>query len=338
MFNSYKIKYILLIILIMGVFIMSSNFFGNMTKNIIDHIKYRGTLVTGEITADNEDDTYDVKINNASSAYKNVETVSYGAMFSVGEIVVIGYEYGNKESPKILGSAKKIPQEPKQVEVSYSGGGEDGSGEGGGKQTETVTIYSSSADGGVSIQRDEIETYLAIHDSSNGDTVDNSSDHIVIGQVYFDSNPPAGEMVYFIGRSFLYFDTSIIPSNANIISVKLYIYCFLDNSDTDFYIVLQDGQPNYPHSSLVLADYNKNNYKNNGGQITTSGIAINNYTIIPFNSNGKNWVNKDGITKFCLRSSRDIASIQPTGLESIRIYTLEKGEGYKPKLTITYEI
>lgn len=97
------------------------NFHNKMTINIIDQIKYRETYVTGEIVADNGDGTYDVKIDNASSAYKNVETRDYDAIFSIGEIVDIGYEYGCKESPKILGHSKKISQEPKQVEVDYSG-------------------------------------------------------------------------------------------------------------------------------------------------------------------------------------------------------------------------
>ncbi|MBA7573837.1 hypothetical protein ES708_15635 [subsurface metagenome] len=91
---------------------------GSIDKDIDEDIEIR----TGEITADNGDGTYDVKIANADSAYPNVETLEYGATFSISEIVIIGFEYGCKESPKILGSAKKIAQEPLIVEVDYSGG------------------------------------------------------------------------------------------------------------------------------------------------------------------------------------------------------------------------
>ena len=99
-----------------------SKFIESIIKNANEQIKYKNTITNGEITVDNGDGTYDVKIANASSAIPNVETVLYGESFSVGEIVVIGFEYGCKEAPKILGHAKKIKQEPKQVEVDYSGG------------------------------------------------------------------------------------------------------------------------------------------------------------------------------------------------------------------------
>lgn len=99
-----------------------SNFINDIIKNANDLIKYKNTVTTGEITVDNGDGTYDVKIANASSAYPNVETVLYGEVFSIGEIVDIIFEYGCKEAPKIIGHAKKIKQEPKIVEVDYSGG------------------------------------------------------------------------------------------------------------------------------------------------------------------------------------------------------------------------
>ena len=99
-----------------------SNFIKDIIKNANEQIKYKNTVTTGEITVDNGDGTYDVKITNASSAYPNVETINYDAVFSVGEIVDIIFEQGCKESPKIIGHSKKIKQEPKQVEVDYSGG------------------------------------------------------------------------------------------------------------------------------------------------------------------------------------------------------------------------
>jgi hypothetical protein len=89
-------------------------------KNISDHIKYRNTVMTGEVTAVNSDGTYDVKIAQASSAYPDVEALDYNANFSVGEIVDIAFEYGNRELPKIMGTAKKIAQEPSVVEVDYT--------------------------------------------------------------------------------------------------------------------------------------------------------------------------------------------------------------------------
>ena len=98
-----------------------SDFVNDIIKNSVNQIKYRNTIVNGEITAANSDGTYDVKIANANSAYPSVETILYNETFSIGEIVDIAFEYGNKEAPKIIGHSKKIAQSPVVVEVDYSG-------------------------------------------------------------------------------------------------------------------------------------------------------------------------------------------------------------------------
>ena len=100
-----------------------SNFIDDIIKNANDQIKYKETVVTGEVTVDNGDGTYDVKIANAPTAYPSVETATYGDTFAVGEIAIITFEYGNKEMPRLWGHAKKIKQNPVQVEVDYSSGG-----------------------------------------------------------------------------------------------------------------------------------------------------------------------------------------------------------------------
>ena len=80
----------------------------------------------------------------------------------------------------------------------------------------------------------------------------------------------------------------------------------------EFDIIIQNGQPNYPHSSLESEDYNKNNYNGNGGRLNSSIFVNNNYNDIYFNSNGLNWINTKGITKLCLRTDRDINGIPPS--------------------------
>jgi len=119
-----------------------SNFINDLIKNSNDQIKYKNTVTTGEITKDNGDGTYAVKINNADEAIPVVDTLHYDAIFSVGEIVTIGNENSCKESPKILGHAKKLKQEPIEVEVDYTGGGSgsDG-GSGSGARVETIHAY-----------------------------------------------------------------------------------------------------------------------------------------------------------------------------------------------------
>jgi len=327
MSNFYKIKYILLLIFIVGVFIMP-NFFKGITKNIIDQIKYRETYVTGEITTDNGDGTYDVKINNASDAYKNVETRDYDAIFSIGEVVDIGYEYGNKESPKILGSSKKIPQEPKQVEVDYSGGCA-----GGGIQTITVTITGDLADG---VLNKSDANYATCHNATIADLdPEQDPEHLAIGQVF-------SAAMYSINRAGIIFNIGDIPLNANIISAVIKLSCDTGGKamvGTNFDIVIQDGQPTYPHKPMIKEDYNKNFYHNNGGSINTADVVEESYdNDITLNPNGIAWINKGDWTKFILRSNREIAGIVPTGAEGIEFLAANYHENTKPKLVITYTI
>lgn len=141
-----------------------------------------------------------------------------------------------------------------------------------------------------------------------------------------------------IYRTFLYFNTPI-PSNATITNAILSLYVSSKDIDEgNFDIVVQNGQPIYPHLTLSLADFNCDYYKNNGGSINTADITESQYNTITLNSNGKAWINKGGTTKLCLRSSRDIAGTVPTGAEQVIIYASEKGGDYRPKLTITYTI
>ena len=310
-----------------------SNFIDDIIKNANDQIKYKETVVTGEVTTDNGDGTYDVKIANSSIAYPKVSTATYGDLFFVGEIAIITFEYGNKEMPRLWGHAKKIKQTPKPVEVDYSGE------TGGGVQEETVTVYGDTEDGyltGSKTGDGLLADYNEAHDQATADSRDISSDDIKVGQGY--SGSPFASQFY---RAALYFDGASIPANAIITSATLSIYVTTKrNVPNNFNIVIQDGQPSYPSSTLALSNYLYSHWRNNGGQINTASITINQYSVITLNSNGMAWINKGGTTKFCIRSSEDIASlyIAPDFLDYIIFYSADKGGDYRPKLTITYTI
>ncbi|MFA5761864.1 MAG: hypothetical protein WC877_08940, partial [Dehalococcoidales bacterium] len=303
----------------------------------------------------------------AGSAYPNIETLDYNANFSVGEIVDIAFEYGNRELPKIMGTAKKIAQDPIDVETDYS------SGTGGGLQTETVTISATNTLSGYFDARlDTSLGYNTIHNSVDGSDLtyfqyrENYGD-ITIGQIVAISGPYGDgyRATYYIYRSLLFFDTSNIPENATITSVKMSLYCTDKDTiiiyhhstspyhtyedGTDFNVIIQDGQPNYPHNPVINSDYDCSKYSNNGGQKATSDFTLDAYNDITLNSNGKAWINKGGITKLILRTSNDIAGTAPS-------YTLDKNDidncisgrsdidfdlgdcNNLPYLTITYEI
>jgi hypothetical protein len=84
---------------------------------------------------------------------------------------------------------------------------------------------------------------------------------------------------------------------------------------------------------MQTGDYNMNDYSGNGGTLTTGGLhnGYNNMSLTQLN-----WITKNGTTKLCLRSSRDINGNTPTGNEYVNMYANEQGSGYQPKLVINY--
>jgi hypothetical protein len=135
-----------------------------------------------------------------------------------------------------------------------------------------------------------------------------------------------------IYRLALPFDTSSIPSNAVIDSATLTIGILADSSSTNFDIVVTNGQPDYPHSPPVVADYNKANYSGDGGSINTSGIS--DPFVLSLNATGLSWITKGGTTKLLLRSSLDVAGTEPT--EDVDEFISFKLTSPVPKLTVTY--
>jgi hypothetical protein len=170
--------------------------------------------------------------------------------------------------------------------------------------------------------------YSTVQSASSG-TVDNSGTYITIGQRYISLTPG----IYYIYRGFVFFNTSALPSNAYLDNATLSIYKKDDYSTTDFDITIQNGQPTYPHNPMQTGDYNKNYYSGNGGSLNTSRFTSG-YNAIKMNN--LNWINKTGITKLCLRSSRDINAKTPTGAEYVNVHSNEFLGMCPPKLVINY--
>jgi hypothetical protein len=161
-----------------------------------------------------------------------------------------------------------------------------------------------------------------------------SSSYLYIGQRKTADAQP----VYYIYRGFVFFNTSSLPSNAYIDNATVSLYKNSDYSNTDFDITIQNGQPTYPHDPLISGDYDKTHYSGNGGSLNTTGFSSG-YNDI--NMTNYSWLTKEGMTKLCLRSSRDINGKAPSGLLGSNEYVIVRsanwpGKGYDPKLVITY--
>jgi hypothetical protein len=172
-------------------------------------------------------------------------------------------------------------------------------------------------------------TYSTIWGASSG-TVDSSSTYLALGQKSAGGFPN----IYYIYRGFVLFNTSTIPTNAYIDNATLSLYKKDDYSTTDFSITIQNGQPTYPHNPLQTGDYAKGYYSGNGGSLNTINFVNgrNNITLT-----NHSWLNTTGITKLCLRSSRDISETTPSGSEYVNVYSSNTPSGdYVPKLIIAY--
>lgn len=143
------------------------------------------------------------------------------------------------------------------------------------------------------------------------------------------------EVIYGVFRGTLFFDTSSLPDDATITSATLSLYGYSNTSQTDFNITVVNGSVlNEPLESTDYGDLRSQTVS--GGAFDTAGFSTSGYNDIPLNETGMGWISKMGITKFGLRSSRDITSTAPTASELVEIWTSEKGAGYQPKFVVTY--
>lgn len=86
---------------------------------MIGHIKYRNTVVAGEVTVVHNNGTYDVKLAGEDSAYPNIPTIFINPDFGIGEMVGVAFEGGLMEMPKIIGGAKKVAQTTNSITYNY---------------------------------------------------------------------------------------------------------------------------------------------------------------------------------------------------------------------------
>lgn len=164
------------------------------------------------------------------------------------------------------------------------------------------------------------------------------------GFISYDYVLPVGQRIisgsFFIYRSYIFFDTSALPANIQITSAVLSLYVDTDFTDIDFNVTICNAPPTYPHMPLQSIDYHYNFYSVTGGNESTSTAPLGGYWNVTFSANGLNWIQKSGVTKLCLMSSRDINRDVPSGypFEEIRFYSADMGVDYAPKLYVTYTV
>lgn len=185
------------------------------------------------------------------------------------------------------------------------------------------TFYATDSDGWL---RGSHQNYATAHNKDVADYRDDGGDDVFVGQLLYYG--------YNIYRAGLFFNTSSLPNNADIIDATLSLYGTADVSITNFYVTVVKGAD--LDDPLVSADYGDLlDETESRGRIYTSQWTVGGYNDIQLNLKGRLEISQTGITKFGLRSSRDIDAVAP-GAEFV---SLSSSEGTAPaKLTVTYEV
>lgn len=196
----------------------------------------------------------------------------------------------------------------------------------------TDTFYSESADG--FIESSHATTYSTARSSSGTKVAPATEVYLQVGQNLI------GGFGYYLYETFLSFDTSTIPDSAIISTVTLSLHggSYSDQSTTDFTI---EARTYDWGASLTTADWIAGADLASNTLLasrSTSGWSTSAYN--DFTENGSNFVsaiNKTGITRIVICSSRTKDGTAPTGAEYVNFAANETtGTTKDPKLSVTY--
>lgn len=187
----------------------------------------------------------------------------------------------------------------------------------------------------------------ASHDTAFGTPTEGLADSsaLYLGQKFDDPT-------YYCYRTYLKFDTSVIPADSTIDQVNLRMTCYAKNTDDgdfDVEIIKQDWSAFEGLSTLVSTDLNTV-YDDCMGGDTDTAIWKNTADVtagVTYDSGDLStaWVNpgENASTYYSLISSEDLAKSAPTGEEYIQLYSqdyvgtgTEGIDNYRPKLVVKY--
>ncbi|MEW5868517.1 MAG: hypothetical protein AB1894_04525 [Chloroflexota bacterium] len=185
------------------------------------------------------------------------------------------------------------------------------------------TIYGQTTDG--EVLNLNCSDWLTCRNASSGNARWQDMTVGTVGAGFSSSNS-----TYLVERVFLFFDTSIIPSNANISSATLHLHSgqFL-NGNNKIHMV-----PSTALIPLSISDFSRFSFIS-GGAVTP--ISPNAWMTVNFNSTALGWIVKNGLTKLALLNDLDLYNITPTSSNDVLV-GLGEDSLYKPYLTIIYTL
>ncbi len=182
-------------------------------------------------------------------------------------------------------------------------------------ETKTVTITADPFDGEVINQ--SCSSWNDCWSSLSGNLAWDNLEYSTIGAGLYGSE-------YSIKRTFLFFDSSVIPIGSTIKSVTLSLYAgAFQNGNTTFWVV-----PSQASIPLTTSSFSQISW--------IGGIQ----SIIPANTWGtisllSDWITQGGMTKLALIHNNDYNNLIPTGPADL-VVALSENFAYRPILTITY--
>ena len=195
----------------------------------------------------------------------------------------------------------------------------------------TVKAKASS----VTLSKTLASSYADTHDAASG-TVDTSAAQIRVGQ-YYNSG---GVLKWAVIRGALLFDapTAGLPSDAVISSAQISLYgeVIRNTQSLAFNIVVVSGAD--LADPVVATDYGDLlDDTVSRGLIAVGDVVTGAYNDITLDATGISEISKTGITKFALRSSRDISSTAPASAHDLEEVAFTWAPpGLEPLLVITY--
>jgi len=182
-------------------------------------------------------------------------------------------------------------------------------------------------------------TWDTLHDATSGDEAqDEAADGAFI---YYSSHADADKWKY-MRRGFFLFDTSALPDDALILVATLSIYGgAVDTSPWNALVKIYASSP-ANNDDLILDDFDAvgtTPFCDTG--ISAGSWSIAGYNDFSLNASGIAAISKTGVSKFSARDANwDVPDIEPTwsdpAVSYIECYYAERGNGFKPKLVVTY--
>jgi len=188
------------------------------------------------------------------------------------------------------------------------------------------------------------QTWDTLHHATSGAAADSES--TAVWMVYCEGAKGTPNTYSYSLRTYLLFDTSSLPDSAIISAAILSIYGTSKTTVSEAPTInIYAGTP-FANTSLTANDYNITNFGTGTAfatAITYANWSITGYNDFTLNASGIAAISLISVSKFAaLDAAYDVTDSPPTPTATegwgFQGYFSEKGNGYKPKLVVTYTV